>query len=398
MYFDDCERRPLVEEWEGWLPELNSRVSWTTSRTEAKQQAIQQLLGYNAQSASKLSTDQVELETLQWLADCNIVWSPDDDDEDDNNNNGPKRTGEPIKKQPRTTRYSTISDLIVASDCHSDIDSLALLWNLIAKLLENQELNSVYMTVFPNATSLWDYDTMVTTLQAIAISKPLLPTAMQNVQLDLFHPDYKHSPRMWSPEMHSPFPTLGLSIQSQPQSQTLRSFKDPVMSPLDVDDELEITRNRLESLFASIDADEGFSARLKEENIDPRQILNECIEWEIDKRIGMTTSNCVVDTHVEPYQIYARLWSVIQQLHAVGIKSMHKDKSLVSSKPMMMLVTPNLDAYTTKRLAITVNVALQQLQSSIRVSDIFFPTESIDDRRYAPHAMIQLTFDNSNSR
>ena len=383
MYFDDCERRPLIDDWEGYLPELNSRVAWTTSRAEAKENAIQQLLGYNAKSASLLSTDQVEMETLQWAADCNIVWVPEDGEENEDN------------QQARdSSRYSSISDLIVASECESNISCLALLWKLIANLLENHELNSLYMIVFPSATSLWDYDNMVTTLQALAISRPLLPASMQNVQLDLFHPDYKHSPRMWSPEMHSPFPTLGLSIQSQVASVILgpnrrNSNFGGSDSMDDVDAELETARSRLENLFASIDADDQFRIRSREENLDPRKILKECMDW--GTRRGISVENTfVVDTHVEPFHIYACMWSVIQELQAAA--NNQTDRVNVSSLTRI-LVTPNLDAYTMKRLAITVNVALQRLHCSVRVSDIFYPTTSRHDPRGAPHAMIQLTLD-----
>ena len=375
MYFDDCERRPLVEEWEGWLPELSSRVSWTTSRAEAKKRAIQQLLGYNAKSASVLTTDQVEMETLQWAADCNIVWAPEDEEESEGNRQAGTRS-----------RYSSISDLIVASDCESNIDCLSLLWRLIANLLENHELNSVYIVVFPHTTSLWEYDNMVMTLQALAISKPLLPASLQGIQIDLFHPDYKHSPRMWSPEMHSPFPTLGLFIQS-PAASVIPCFG----GSLDVDEELEMARSRLENLFSCIDADDQFRTRLREENADPRKILKECMEWGTSRGEALEDHFFVVDTHVEPFQIYACLWSVIQELQAAAQIQPEKGK-VNGSSLRKILVAPNLDAYTTKRLAITVNVALQRLQCFVRVSDIFYPTASLNDPRGAPYAMIHLDY------
>jgi hypothetical protein len=401
MYFDDCERRPpFVEDWEGWLPELNSRVSWTTSRAKAKHQAIQQLLGYNFESASQLSIDQVELETLQWVADCNIVWAPDDYDDDPETTIVPTGTA----TTTNTSRYASVADLIVASNCHSNVDCLAFLWDQIAKMLERQELNSVYMIVFPNATSLWDYDGMVTTLQALAISKPLLPVPLQNLQLDLFHPDYKHSPRMWSPEMHSPFPTLGLSIQKTQPPQKYPTLSDNPRtnseSVLNVDDELETARSRLESLFANIDADDNFSTRLREMNMDPRAILKECISWRNKKAMAKGAQlddeeSWVVDTHVEPFQLYASLWLVVQRLQEAVVQQ--TDAGTVVSSPSMMLVVPNLDSYTTKRVAITVNVALQRLQSTVRVSDIFYPTASLNDPRNAPYAMIQVSQD-TNSR
>lgn len=365
MYFDDCERNPFVEEWESWLPELRSRVSWTTSRTVAKKEAIDRLLGYTPESASKLSREQVEDETLQWAVDCNVIWADDEEG-----------TTENSTISGITSRYSTISDLLVASDCKSTVEALAFLWSLVANLLENKELNSVHVVVFPNATSLWDYDTVVMLLQAIAIAKPLLPAQMQNVHFDLFHPSYKNSPRMWSPQMHSPFPTVGLSINDH------ISLNSDSSKNWDFEDQLDIYKSRLEALFASIDADDEFNNRLREENVDPRQILATCQSWAFKMGISnhLPPSCWVVDEHNQPFQLYASLWSIIQKM-----------ESSTNQLEPIMIAMPNVDAYTVKRLAITINAALQRLQSNVRVSNIFYPTAAPEDPRNAPCTLIQLS-------
>jgi hypothetical protein len=389
MYFDDCERHSDLEEWEAWIPALGSSVSssgarkaWMASRSEEKKQAIENLLGYNPTSAAALSKETIETETLQWALDCNIIWAGDDTEREDGS------TAEaPISETTITSMYASISDLIIASECNHSVDCLAVVWNLIAKTLDFQEFNSVYMVVFPNATAMWEYDVMVTALQALTISVPLLPPNMQ-LHLDLFHPDYKHSPRMWSPEMHSPFPTLALSITREPTS-TLPTRAAPSSSKggskeeQSSGDELEATRSRLEALFERIDADGRVNARPVEENIDAAQVREECKKWAqgngILKEDASSSIEWLVETHTEPFHLYTRLWSAIQGLQAKASK--------LSST---MLIAPNLDAHTTKRIAITVNAALQRLQSPVRVVNIFHPNVPTSNSRQAPHAMIQL--------
>jgi len=395
MYFDDCERRLLPEQWEVWLPESKVRISsdtgtWQSTRTEAKIKAMEQLLGYNAHSATTLSVEQIEDETLQWALEYDVIWAGDDEDDESINRNG--NVQEIRLEKTITSKYRAISDLIIAQDCTNTIDALAFLWNFMAKLLENQEVNSVYMVVFPKAPALWQYDIMVTVLQALKISKPLLPKGMQNIQLDLFHPKYKNSPRMLSPQMHSPFPTLGLSIKGQltTTSENIDSLGYSSTSfnlSLD-DDDLDETRSRLEALFASIDADDRVRTQLLEESIDTKVILTECQRWaqEIERlQKNDKMMEWLVDTHTEPFHLYTRIWSAIRKLQS---ETENNGTNHVSST---MIVVPNLDAHTTKRLAITINAALRKLRSRIRVVDVF-DTSSSSQRR-APYAMIQLSND-----
>jgi len=231
---------------------------------------------------------------------------------------------------------------------------------------------------------------MVTVLQALTISGPLLPPNV-HLSLDLFHPDYKHSPRMWSPEMHSPFPTLGLSIKRQSASTSSVSSSNPPATSRSIqkegqglDEQLEATRSRLEALFESLDADDRVNTRAVEENTDTAEVLMDCRSWAESSgslKESFASMEWLVDTHTEPFQLYSRLWSAIQALQAGNDKH-----------ASTMLLAPNLDAHTSKRIAITVNAALQRLQSPVRVVNIFHPNfpSSNNSSRQAPHAMIQL--------
>ena len=229
---------------------------------------------------------------------------------------------------------------------------------------------------------------MVTTLQALIIAKPLLPPKMQNLKLDLFHPDYKQSPRMWSPEMHSPFPTIGLSMQSQPSS-TL-AWTEEKMGKLDedgadADEELDATRTRLNALFASFDADDKFSSRAMDHEVNVEDVLQRCKGWLESKDNSIKATNeveWVVETHTEPFQLYVRLWGAIRDLQA---------KSTSKQAHSLLLVVPNLDSHTTLRLAVTVNAALRRLDIPVRIANVFHrnqPTNS--SSRQAPYAMIEL--------
>jgi hypothetical protein len=210
---------------------------------------------------------------------------------------------------------------------------------------------------------------------------------MQNFQLDLFHPRYKHSPRFLSPAMHSPFPTIGLSIQSSPspRSQSLPLSETP--DDNDVANDLDATRLRLEALFASLDADDRVVKRLSAKSMDTKNILAECKRWFVSRNDIQKDSKVewLIEMANEPFQVYPKVWSAISQLQALPYDQETKS---ISTR---MIVAPQLDFHTTKRIAITVNAALRRLESPIRIVDIFHPSSS-SKSRISPFPMIQLQY------
>jgi hypothetical protein len=351
-YFDDCQRRGL-EEWEAWDSSSSSSSSrtespWIISRSEEKRQAMENLLGYNPTSAAQLSDEEIEDETLQWAVDCHIVGVGEDDEEEPNH----------------TCKYTSLSDLKVASQCATVTESLAYVWQLVARLLQAQETNAVHLITFPAAINLWDYDVMVTLLQALAISKPLLPPNV-HLQLDLFHPNYKHSPRMWSLETHAPFPTIGLQIRIQ--SSTEKKKEEEV--------DVDAARTKMQALFDAADADDRPNQSRDDET--PEQALEACQAWmgTTMKDVLLREDNVqwMVDSSKEPYQLFAKLWTAVSELTTPGAST--------------MLVAPHLDAHTTHRMAVTVNAALQRFDVPVRIVNVFHPNTPT---RQSPHAMIQL--------
>lgn len=370
MYFDDAERQS-PDEFQSIWP--SSPKTWGLTRSEEKQQAVQQLVGHTPQTAASLSVEEVEDETLKWAVESDVLWAGEDTvDETPEDESVIK----PSLPTTITSKYESIADLIVANDCSNSAHSLALIWRILSNLMKNQETNSVYMVVFPNASALWAYDVMVTLLQAVVISKSLLPPNMQNLQLDMFHPNFKNSPRMWSPESHSPFPTLGISISTQPTEE------EHVLDDTD-GSELEQARARLESLFEMIDADETVN-NLSLTPHDERELLQTCKNWLKEKASPESGAfiNCewVVDSSKEPFAMYATLWDAIAAM----------ESSSTQGALSTNIVAPNLDAHTTHRLAITVNAALQRLGSSTRVSNVMYPG-SASVSRQSPFPMIQLS-------
>jgi len=357
MYFDDCEREDNVAPFSVSSSSSSSaqqqrqpQQPWIMSLSEEKQLALDRLLGYNYQSASKLNDEKIEDEILQWAIDTNVLW---DGDEESNK---------------EKYKYTALSDLVVESSCTTPEECLASLWKTLSALLETPTADSVKWLVFPRCAALWDYGSMVTVLQAIQVSRPQI--GMQ-INMDLFHPKYKNSPAMFSPETHSPFPTVSLQVRH------VGSLAD--------EDDAAMTRSKLELLFDSVDAIPEITEQRPEKTQittrSPDKILQDCQLW-LDIADDDDNMKWTVDAHEQPFHVYATLWDVIRQL---------SKSSAPSSKSTAMVVAPNLDAHTLHRVAVTVNAALQKLKSRVRVVNVYHPSNP-DASRKSPHAMIQLAF------
>ncbi|KAL3921425.1 MAG: hypothetical protein SGILL_002756 [Bacillariaceae sp.] len=397
MYFDDAER---LEGEEVLSPESSIyRSNWITSYQEEKRLALQNLLGYQPSSAAKLTDEQVEEETLRWAIDTNIVWVEDDmaeNDDDENENIHDNMQGSKKQQQQRRGKYDSIQDLKVASNCDTVLESLAFCWSVIADVLQEQQdkdqqgdkssaasdSSSAHLVVFSKSLPLWNYEVMVDMLLAIQISKPFLP-AEYNLLLDLFHPDYKHSPRIWSPERHAPFPTLGISLQHKKTSSTQEMEMD-----------IEATRAKLDKLFQSMDANREYitSSKVDPENDQQNsgQILQDCMAWMSSKQQTMPNDvEWTIHTHQGriggPIHLYKTLWNTILTL-----------PSSSTSTSSSIVVVPSLDSHTLHRVAVTVNAALIRLNIPARITQVYtpFPTTTSIKGSFAsppPYGMIQLT-------
>jgi hypothetical protein len=372
MYFDDCERLGIAAEasWDALGSSMSS--DWIMSQSAEKLSAMERLLGYHPSKAAKMSHEQIEEETLRWAVDTHVVWAGEDDNDDDESN---RVQPEGLK---RLAKYDSIKDLRIASSCETTLESVAFVWSVIANALEEQrkannaDSSSVHFIVFPKSKSLWNYDTMVTFLRAIQVSKPFLPPEY-HVQFDLFHPHYKHSPRMWSPELHAPFPTIGISIREKLTQS---------MEEIDVD----ATRAKLDALFQSMDANPEYITAKPDDEEGYAQILQKCMAW-IQSKANSNTADIddlewTIQTHEGPFQLYKTLWNTILTL------TPHKTSSMV--------VVPSLDSHTLYRVAVTVNVALIRLHIPVRITQVYTPYQTSKGKSQQrgpppPYGMIQLT-------
>ena len=350
MYFDDHERL-RDSEGEELFPLQNLDNSWINSLSNEKCSAVQKFIGYNPTSASKLTDDQIEEETLRWLIDTNIL-STDDVDSTSNDSESDNVQGDSERQWRTSVKYDSIKDLLVASSCDSKLESLTFLWNIIANTLEEQMSSqcqeSVKLAVFPRSESLWNYDDIVTILEAIQIAKPLLPSEF-DLRLDLFHPDYKHSPKMWSPQWHSPFPTVGLTIKAK---------KEASVEEFDID----AMRSKLDVIFQSGDASSQDDQRFVEN--DAQQILEDCMKWVTVKSSQNEFNEANIDWTVQsqgsPFELYRTVWNSVLNLSA-------------GENRTAIICDPFLDSHTLHRVAITVNAALKKLNIPVRVTQVYHP-------------------------
>jgi len=71
----------------------------------------------------------------------------------------------------------------------------------------------VHMIVLPDCPALYDYQTFTTLLAAVEFSKEACVHLGRHFSLTAFHPHFKNSPTLFSPERHAPFPVIGLQLQ-----------------------------------------------------------------------------------------------------------------------------------------------------------------------------------------
>lgn len=385
MYFDDRERLQHLEG--NFFPRrLNEDDPWIISLSSEKRSAIQKVIGFDHKSAAKLTDEEVEEETLRWVIETDIV-SVSNDGGSSSDDIGSEVQG--MSERQQTAKYDSIKDLLVASSCESALESLTFLWNAIANALEHgvsterssssQSSQSVVLITFPQSESLWNYDTMVTVLEAIQITQPLLPSQF-DLRLDLFHPDFKHSPRMLSPQWHSPFPTVGLTINSKSQ---------PSIDELDID----TIKGKLDVLFQSGHATRDLNQRTGEENLD---VLKDCQSW-AQKEFGKTKMQSfesgrrhadeqeiewIVHRGGLPFELYRTVWN-----SALNLSTDHNDASIIAE--------PQLDSHTLYRVAVTVNAALKRLDIPVRITQVYHPfitsTGDSESEERPPYGMIQLS-------
>jgi hypothetical protein len=88
----------------------------------------------------------------------------------------------------------------------------------------SREAERVHFVVFPACHELYDYKTMVAFVTAVEFAKEHCLHVGKKITVGIFHPNYKHSPKLMSPERHSPFPTVALQLEDVHSGTRLRAM------------------------------------------------------------------------------------------------------------------------------------------------------------------------------
>lgn len=419
----------------------NTDTPWITSLSDEKRSALENFIGYNnPKSVLNLTDEQVEEKTLRWVVDTDSILSPGDDEDDDDNEKSSSS-----QQRMAAVKYDSIKDLLVASSCHSTLECITFLWNAIADGLEDEISNNQFSTssttknsnsataaavkliVFPNSKSLWNYNTIVTMLEAVQIAMPFLPTEL-DLRLDLFHPNFKHSPKMWSPQWHSPFPTVGITITTK--KKNLQNHPSMIDDELDIDDiDIDAIRRKLDILFESVEVTRNDAHQQHHQfnnKVNYLQVLEDCREWlmmkveyDNDKEGQTEESNksneandidwIVQSGESSPLELYRTLWNSALKISssASSLRKKNNKKEEFGSSSSI-IINPLLDSLTLHRVAVTVNAAFRKLHIPVRITQVYHPfavtamtrrqqqagssnNRKINKMHRPPYGMIQLS-------
>jgi len=230
MYFDDMSRGSV-----DWNPEEHATSGWKSSQHQpiTEQDMIQRLLtGYDAETASQLSCREVQQQTKLWTQKSGVVGNFFGDELyadllSVSVARGPAGERAPSLVHSLAAFWQALADVITL---HTDQDVWPPRWTAHARY-HNLNLTSamacavtgedagvrggdrVHMIVLPDCPALYDYQTFTTLLAAVEFSKEACVHLGRHFSLTAFHPHFKNSPTLFSPERHAPFPVVGLQLQ-----------------------------------------------------------------------------------------------------------------------------------------------------------------------------------------
>mmetsp|Transcript_625 Transcript_625/g.983 ORF Transcript_625/g.983 Transcript_625/m.983 type:complete len:420 (+) Transcript_625:70-1329(+) len=383
-YFDDASRYSPIDEW-------LDQEAYTQRQMEAKasvdkmEMIKSRIIGYNAASASQLTRKEVKKKTRDWI----------------------KKSGT-IGQMEGTELFENLAGIKVCRE--SDIvGCIAYFWRIIVKDILQVDRDgrdhSVYMVVFPNCKALYTYDNLKLLNQAITLGSEICMYLGSEVSLTLFHPSYKNSPKMFSPERHSPFPTSG--VQFRPNKNLMREL--PKDNTLYVDKQRIYLERIFNSAAGSSPFEETGSASLKkEDNLNigtPDAIIKMTQEWLDDNKYienkdanqalkyMETTSGWFVSKAIMAEEAYADVWGIIYQL-----LKQPSEQDVISA----ILVAPSFSLYNAvewRKFAITINAALKRTTEGKMKLELFHPefvyagkNRKCKDRRTTPFPTLQIIF------
>ena len=406
--------------------------------------------------------DIVEEELRQWAVESGVVLgrlSHDDDrneiDDDDRESIGLDVVSRIIEKSHAirsTSKYDAISSVSVAS-CTTVVGCLARIWDEIVKLVDNIPEDHdgddlIHLVTFPRATDLWEYGKMSTLLMACEFAKqqillhsPSRRDAYIDLTLDLFHPKYKNSPKFWSPDKHSPFPTAGIQVK---RIENKVSSFGPNLKSISTLEQLESLFLSAPAMHTSDDYDfdfptmnpfagSGIPASLNADG--STDVLCTCKSWmkkykskhpkyalKFQDEGAVSDSDWVIvtpsgvkeevddQTDTEGYDdvdataggidynclLYRAVWATLRDME----RHIANGNVKGSVRTQMVVATGYHDtADNFQRFAVTVNAALRRLiddkdgPARLRVVQVFHPS-NVNTARRAPFPMLELVAEN----
>jgi hypothetical protein len=194
---------------------------------------------------------------------------------------------------------------------------------------------------------------------AMMLGQDLCLYVGSDLKLALFHPNYKNSPKLFSPERHAPFPTSGIIF----------GVSEKLILPQDDSAYVDAQRLQLERLFNSAAA----GSDVAQQQATPRsddEVISLTKEWfrtDQASRFALLIQQpeYFVSHATFPEQAYADVWTMMDQL------------SQTDNDWEVVLVAPRFCAYNApqwRRFCITINAVLKKIQPHSTVTmQVFHP-------------------------
>ena len=234
-YFDDISRKSTYIPWTPQSIQQKTRRQVQEYADEKLQVLQKKLYGYDAQAASKLSEQDVELETRKWMkGDSQLMRSEGQEEEWE---------GEWVQ----VCKEATV------------IGCYAALWETILDVTR-EDGTQLQLIVFPNCPEFYNYDAMAFVQDNIVSSYEFCSNLGESTFVTMFHPRYENEPKLLSPEKHSPFPTFAIHSKN-------------VLDPSDLDEDTPVQPLFQADIKYEGDGELNYSSLRMKENVEELEKL-----------------------------------------------------------------------------------------------------------------------------
>jgi len=391
QYFDDISRYMNIDEFLDEDELIRRRLDAKAALDKMKMMK-EHILGYNAKSAMHLKRKKINKLTRKWMRKSGTVGKLEGDE-----------------------LFNDLAGIKVCSQ-KNIIGCIAFLWRTIVNDILHEDpqdhSRSVYMVVFPYCHLLYSYEEHVLLNQIIDLGSDLCSYLGTDYSLTMFHPHYKNSPKMFSPERHSPFPTSGLRFQPNPKD----SYDDDELTYGGNSLYLESQKLSLERIFNSAAASapnnygepeynlqelSGEEARrLKVPLLEQGLVLKITKQWfDEDNQFNATANSWFVSKATCAEEAYADTWGIIYQLYK--LQQEQQEQNFDEEITAATLVAPGFNKYNFpqwRKFAITINAVLKRVKQDPKITlELFHPeyagkndSERSDFHRRTPFPTLQI--------